>query len=913
MAIFNISAPHPKSKPLTVNSDKERDKYRLLFGLMALLSLSLILGPFLIFYMWHALRNWGSWRVTGAGKVNSEGALPFYKKQYIRTWHGWVEKKEGGSRKIKRKRRDLINSKLPQRTARTDYSWVFWDPSGLKRAAADKNREIKWLPSSLRGDFHRTSQALDLEKPSQKGKGLVSSLRHGHSSSIRLAQIDGQGDRNSSWLMSGAVPEDGTVTICGGQTSRFNSSYEMTEQSQPQMNRTNSMHGVEYSSSIRDAVIDKIDEPLAPVWVSKKRDPDRLSAPQNSEEVLTLRFTPIPGKLGLYFGGKPIRAVPSHIDGSSSAAYEPQFANSLGRRLEIWAAPMIIDPFTPQTIKTGDSGPRRTSPAMNWQTIQDRPESLYENQVEYEAEGDMCDDESRTVSPFTPPSLIQEDVIANRQWWRNEHRPSIPRAISGYISDDYRLMKEAGGGRRWFHAHREDLGNLFVPAPSFQQSSQRMISLPVLIRPQPRTIPDRGLYTSFCRPRGMRAATFLADRKSQDRAVTKPLSISEKAFFDQVDRKLNWLSFELSAGFRGPEDNPADHYKAAHGGTTGNPVSRVTEPHKRANLGLPVSGRDSLNRKRLRRRKSQVTRLDAWRVKVNDVRRLAGYDEVLKTVERRDEGQPADGDIDTAAWILRRPPQVGPLEMTRTVQPVYKRSKSKAEKQHDWEKVRRPSTIKKHRKRISRPEWKITTKNKSMIRRVSHCMLNVVKCKGTRKVRSTSSLSRSSQVTKGQRTPVEEQLSDTGFENTSLTTRRTELNPFDIDFANVDLPPEANDGRRVISKGRNPFAEISNNINAPVSLKLKFKPQLQIEKPKKLCVQRRVGDSPPLRTDTVHSGHAAAVKENQINDIWEEDAKEASLISRSEGSSHWFDARAYERESLLDDEVGECSSVGSHY
>ena len=69
----------------------------------------------------------------------------------IRTWHGWVE-----SKNVKDKRQRNRLRRLPPcipRTARADYSWIFWDPTGELQRKFNQEREksfVRYLPNWMR-------------------------------------------------------------------------------------------------------------------------------------------------------------------------------------------------------------------------------------------------------------------------------------------------------------------------------------------------------------------------------------------------------------------------------------------------------------------------------------------------------------------------------------------------------------------------------------------------------------------------------------------------------------------------------------------------------------------------------------------------------------------------------------------
>ncbi|KAI9869645.1 MAG: hypothetical protein M1830_005256 [Pleopsidium flavum] len=176
------------------------------------------------------------------------------------------------------------------------------------------------------------------------------------------------------------------------------------------------------------------------------------------------------------------------------------------------------------------------------------------------------------------------------------------------------------------------------------------------------------------------------------------LSLPETSFLHTLDCKLSWLNFQLSPGFRGPEDNPAESWHShlmSRSRFSGNVVSRATETQKRmlTRSGArrtedPIPGVPRV-RERLR-----TPNIDDWRTAINALRWLSGTEGVLRGVLQYegDAIEPREEDIDTAAWILRRPPQ-GFEPPEAGVNAYYTGVKGYAEKMWEWEVVRRPYVL----------------------------------------------------------------------------------------------------------------------------------------------------------------------------------------------------------------------------
>lgn len=152
------------------------------FKNLGIISVTITLAPFVLWIVWNVLKGWGQWRIL----------RPEHRPHYVRTWHGWVEGEKAATKSVERVQlRDHIRQKLVWRTTTTDYSWVFWDPSGAKRQEYEDNRRHsmlrhfpRWMrsyePGSLWPDARITSDRLAAAE-----EGKVSMRAYRHSSEIQ--------------------------------------------------------------------------------------------------------------------------------------------------------------------------------------------------------------------------------------------------------------------------------------------------------------------------------------------------------------------------------------------------------------------------------------------------------------------------------------------------------------------------------------------------------------------------------------------------------------------------------------------------------------------------------------------------------------------------------------------------------
>ena len=91
--------------------------------LIGIATLGAVLGVSLLAVLVLLIRNWGWWRIRG----------PVSRRQYVRTWHGWVDRAEHNE--SARRRQERIGwLRNAWKTGSTRMDWVFWDPRGTKRA-----------------------------------------------------------------------------------------------------------------------------------------------------------------------------------------------------------------------------------------------------------------------------------------------------------------------------------------------------------------------------------------------------------------------------------------------------------------------------------------------------------------------------------------------------------------------------------------------------------------------------------------------------------------------------------------------------------------------------------------------------------------------------------------------------------
>lgn len=766
------------------------------FLAIGVISLFLMVGPFLIWRFWETINSWGWWK-PGAPSNSHR------RQHYIRTWHGWVTAEHHRHGMIRKQAaRNKVHRKLAWKTSKADYSWIFWDPSGVRKQAFENKKQplAKWLPAWVRSwEFGRVAwrkgdemlkvedleQGLNQTRPADFTPEIggpcpteASGTSRRGSAHAGARQFDGYQDGAvtttfSPWVSGGDLEAQNTGTLrrrvvqrasqawmidsteieifetqqCfGGPPTRVGSAELLPPAavSKP-IHRAQSLPVLPFAKNVKDLArapsLPTLNHamPRHSKILYRARPTDGPSAPNSSEDIPTPRgFTPKSGEMTVRFGN------------ARSNSYDPRFVKELNRSLQAWAQPLYINPFASTGPEHCGTAGRRGSPAMGWVTVEAGLNDRLEDMRAYEAEGSLSCAASSLSSlsdswaPFPKHGLVDPDRLpshlgndASKQPWHRNTTVSGPkRAICGYgISFD---VSDPNSKPKWYEKYRQvsvtPTQHLVVKQPSHDKPDRAVDASPLGMptTPQP---PKRSVSFILPSNRSYVPSTLLDGRHSPSTPPSnRHFSLPEHHFLDALQRKLIWLSFELSPGFRGPEDNPAESWKAplvTPSRLSGNVISRATETQKRTltrsgarrtQAPLPTTGngivtgtgtgtdpaahheaahthhtlseyRAAMNALRARTRRlslpdpnpalnpSPITHLRAHHHEASSAAAAAAaFDE------------PAEGDIDTAAWILRRPPQ-GFEPTAAAANAYYTGVKGYAEKMGEWEVVRRPYVL----------------------------------------------------------------------------------------------------------------------------------------------------------------------------------------------------------------------------
>ncbi|KAI1948432.1 hypothetical protein LOZ57_002785 [Ophidiomyces ophidiicola] len=141
------------------------------------------------------------------------------------------------------------------------------------------------------------------------------------------------------------------------------------------------------------------------------------------------------------------------------------------------------------------------------------------------------------------------------------------------------------------------------------------------------------------------------------------ISNPEVRLIDDLERKLEWLSSEVEPG-RKPQQFSLVHNHWLNKSTwvVIDPPTRVSSTARRLcgdqNPEVPKD-RGKAACPAIKKKRARTPRVDSWRLAVNGARKSAGVQEFLRAIELFDGSadEPPEGTIDTATWILKKPPQ----------------------------------------------------------------------------------------------------------------------------------------------------------------------------------------------------------------------------------------------------------------
>ena len=728
------------------------------FRNLGLISVAVLLLPFIIWGIWNTVKGWGKWRVQQAGD----------RPHYVRTWHGWVEaEKEAARARGRAKLRNHIRQKLVWKTTTADYSWIFWDPSGAKRQEYEENRRhsiIRHLPRWTRSDKPGSLSPDARIAPNRLGaaeEGKVSWRSFRHSSEIQPLEFSFTG--NQSWLRSSSKKGADAWTENHTRSDSLPMMTGALADSRNALSLSNVRRGRHSMGQFQVWDADIQDQFLVPEQTGNL-GADIDSARQSGASALHVQPSlagfarrasslPLFATLRVAYNARrrlkdfletlsPIRSLrkarpfpagdhsapenPDDLQGSGhmttrlrnpegnlQASIPPESMQIFNQMFEPLANPVVLNPFMSIGTEYSGTAGRPGSPIMDWTAKRERA-----GISEYEADGassflsrtySSASFRSRSNGEYPDMHLSEASLQKMKDSMTTSKLDTYGRmgnhhARGVHVSDSFFQGNYSPGsiGLHFSLLPRNTSGkNLtskstpVVPPRSRTVSSEASFaehlsfteSLSMLLHADPfhppqRTNPKSATRVPFDLPRSstqMRSPTKSSTRSTTNAKTIKKgsnsgtsglsqakramiertgcLSPLERAFLDDIDLRLSRLDYELSPGFRGP-------------------LADVTSPiwwFEPVPYAASVACRDTqsfINHIKVRTRplnpppilRRSHTTLDIPEIIDTNVpstvlrRRASSQDFILPRRTSTFNGEPEEGAIDTAAWILRRPP-----------------------------------------------------------------------------------------------------------------------------------------------------------------------------------------------------------------------------------------------------------------
>ncbi|KAI4132800.1 MAG: hypothetical protein LQ338_000504 [Usnochroma carphineum] len=253
--------------------------------------------PLAIGLLWYLVSHWGWWKLHRHD----------HRRPLIRTWHGWVESKDKEEKKTRNRLQKAPPRVIP-RTKRTDYSWVFWDPTGEKQKKYEQEREETWVRYLPR--WMRSSPFGSIEPDTNLG--------HDIQAGRRSETPDSDGASTMGYL--------GTLSLLGRQWRRgWRRAKRSTDTSGTYTNNDEHCPGKQ-SARASTAHQEPTNDSSATVRLRKTSRPSKLDWKANSEDVERATnnqlLAPTAGSnLANLFAREPVqRFEGSHRPGTSQAS-----------------------------------------------------------------------------------------------------------------------------------------------------------------------------------------------------------------------------------------------------------------------------------------------------------------------------------------------------------------------------------------------------------------------------------------------------------------------------------------------------------------------------------------------------------------------------------------------------------------
>lgn len=356
------------------------------------------------------------------------------------------------------------------------------------------------------------------------------------------------------------------------------------------------------------------------------RNPEGPVTPQNSDELLG--------------SGSATPQLRRSLSDSEQVEFNARevFAEKLRERLIVWTKPLVLNPYKSTGYEYSGIDGRPTSPSMGWLVGR---ESAMNSSTNFDRK-------------IGNEILIQESAVPRCS---TRSSASIDRA-----SVHEARSRASDGGQASMGVDSDDDFETWRSYQSLRYNAEGSRSS------------DNAFQGSYS-PGKMRYYQLLNSRLPErhrcPEEVPKPAitsrSTPEQVFLDELDRRLNRLDYELSPGFRGSRSRESTHRSRWQSAPCHfhvlDGMSQPIRPNPgRWSLDLPpvmsIPDMSEMQPKKTKPRNDKSSLANHNLVRPGILPRIDSATATATatiTITTMDD-EPREGDIDTAAWILRRPP-----------------------------------------------------------------------------------------------------------------------------------------------------------------------------------------------------------------------------------------------------------------
>jgi len=645
----------------------------------------LFAGTVIIFFLavifWKTgkfIRSFNRHKVLGEGKPTTA--------RYARTWYGWVSlETHERNKKVLERVSEWLREWTAWKTTRTDYRWVWWDPGQEALEERRRNRRLlAWLPECFKSyEFPTADEIWNPGPPKECHGGLASSP----SQSIKLAGSPGRRSIDANPL----------------SRQYLRDIEEDPYHSMPSLS------------------------PGPNEYIPQERWAERLlSSPRIAER---------PSRLSNKFQSLPILRTISRnsteqlsqsiIDAYRVSYQDPFLSGQSSFRTAKSTLRSDLDETPKASIRIIDPRRHRHHNLLKYR--------VWSTQMQIKAKRPGLHDlRDSSGPPGTPMTSIMASFLSDQsatgvlsdqsaKHGIDTLKNSIGRLSVAFNRDRIARQAHIGGKQlsNWgTHKYNSTPTRSHFPMNTSAKAEKRLDhqwqSLREIKQTVHRRSAIRNIWPSAENIKPNRVLDYGPDPVLKDtHSFFEDLNDWDVRLIDGLDRKLVWIFNEFTPGQK-PYHFAclANHWLNRETWLVIDPVSRVDQDSRRQwgdprfNVPYPDPCLDARPKYPMAvRKRAQTRHIDSWRAAVNRQRRVSGIRDIIRSVELYDDScdEPPDGKIDTASWILPKPPQ-GFEMSTKQKNAWYEGGAGWQERLEDWQQVRRGYRLQKalHEGRVNR-------------------------------------------------------------------------------------------------------------------------------------------------------------------------------------------------------------------